>query len=120
MPIQSRIFCNAKISAGAAIEAITAAVPKGVLRRVEVYVVSDPTSYPDAATAVLDELYLQDLGDITNALHLLSQETLNGRGVVAWEGKFTTGHNNFALTAWFVSSTAGDKLEMNFQVDVET
>lgn len=116
---QSKIFCNAVDSLAAGAAWVTFYLPKGVLKRVECYIVSQPTSYPDAAAGVLDEVYLQDVGNLSNALHLLSQETLTGRGVVAWEGKFYVGDQRFAVSAYFTGLAANTKCEMNVQMDVE-
>jgi hypothetical protein len=115
----SKIFCNAVDSLAVGAAWVVFYLPKGILTRVECYIVSQPTSYPDTITGVLDEVYLQNLGDLSTSLHLLSQEPLTGRGVVAWQGKFYTENGSHAVAAYFTALPANAKCEMNVQMDVE-
>jgi hypothetical protein len=98
-------------------------LPTGILRRVEVIVTSAASTFGDTATADLDTCSLTELNDIATgdkAVHLLAQEPLVGRGVVAWQGEIhVDGKLQPTVIANFYNITAGDNLEIVAVVEVE-
>lgn len=115
-----RIVADKKLLAAGGSDTCIVRIPKGhKLIRVETYVVTGAgTSYGDTATATLDMVFCSPIDNLNDALHLITQEPLFGRGVVAWDGEILADEQDISVAAQFVNVSAGGQIELTCGYEV--